>query len=165
MSPKLMLGFFIFLSARERGMRYHTGMWMLYAFGSAVAASLVAIFGKIGLQGIDPTQATIVRGVVMAVILVLGGLVFGKFAGFNLAVFTGRAWLFILLSALAGAVSWLLYFVALQAGPASAVAVIDKLSVVFVILLAGLFLGESLTIKSVLGIILTVAGSLLIIFK
>lgn len=140
-------------------------MWVLYALGSAVAASLVAIFGKIGLQGVDPTQATIIRGVVMAAILVLGGLAFGKLSGLNLAALTGRTWVFILLAALAGAASWLLYFIALQAGPASAVAVIDKMSVVFVILLAGLFLGEALTLRSVLGILLTVAGSLLIIFK
>lgn len=140
-------------------------MWMLYAAGSAIAAAMVAIFGKIGLQGIDPTQATIVRGVVMAIILVLGGLVFGKFSGFSFAMLGGRAWIFILLSAFAGAASWLLYFIALQSGPASAVAVIDKMSVVLVILLAAVFLGEALTVKSALGIVLTVAGTLLIIFK
>lgn len=140
-------------------------MWVVFALGSAVAAALVAILGKIGLQGVDPTLATIVRGVIMALILVLGGLVFGKFAGFDLAVFGGRAWVFIFLSGLAGAASWLLYFVALQTGPASAVAVIDKLSVVFVIILAALFLGEALTWKSVLGLVLTVAGTLLILFK
>lgn len=140
-------------------------MWMLYAAGSAIAAAMVAIFGKIGLQGIDPTQATIVRGVVMAIILVLGGLVFGKFSGFSFAMLGGRAWIFILLSAFAGAASWLLYFIALQSGPASAVAVIDKMSVVLVILLAAVFLGEAFTVKSALGIVLTVAGTLLIIFK
>lgn len=140
-------------------------MWMLYALGSAVAASLVAIFGKIGLAGVDPTQATIVRGVVMAVILVLGGLLFGKLAGFTVSDLSGRAWIFILLSALAGAASWLLYFIALQAGPAGAVAVLDKLSVVFVILLAALFLGEALTLRSAAGVVLTVAGTLLILFK
>lgn len=140
-------------------------MWILYAFGSAVMAALVAIFAKIGLQGVDPTQATIVRGVVMAVILVLGGLLFGKLAGFSFAAVGGKAWIFILLSAAAGAASWLLYFVALQTGPASAVAVIDKLSVIVVVLLAALFLGETLTFKSGVGIALTVVGSLLIIFK
>jgi len=140
-------------------------MWMLYALGSAVAASLVAIFGKIGLAGVDPTQATIVRGVVMAIILVLGGLLFGKLAGFTLSELSGRAWIFILLSAFAGAASWLLYFAALQAGPAGAVAVLDKLSVVFVILLAALFLGEALTLRSAAGVALTVAGTLLILFK
>lgn len=140
-------------------------MWVVYALGSAVAASLVAIFGKIGLQGVDPTQATIVRGVVMAVILVLGGLAFGKLAGFSFDAISQRAWVFILLSAIAGAASWLLYFVALQTGPASAVSVLDKLSVVFVILLAALFLGEALTWKSALGLVLTVVGTLLILFK
>lgn len=138
---------------------------MLYATGSAVAAALVAIFGKIGLQQVDPTQATIVRGVVMAIMLVLGGLALGKLSGFSLNDFTGKAWIFILLSAAAGAASWLLYFIALKTGPASAVAVLDKMSVVLVILIAAAFLGESLTIKSVIGIILTVAGTLFILFK
>lgn len=140
-------------------------MWMLYATGSAVAAAAVAIFGKIGLKGIDPTLATIVRGVVMAAILILGGFLFKKFDGFSITSFGGRAWLFILLSALAGASSWVLYFIALKSGPASAVAVIDKMSVVLVILLAALFLGEALTVKSILGIVLTIAGTLLILFK
>ncbi len=138
---------------------------MLYATGSAISAALVAIFGKIGLQGVDPTQATIVRGVVMAIILILGGFLFGKFSGFSLSAFGGRAWLFILLSALAGAASWLFYFVALQAGPASAVAVIDKLSVVLVIFLAAFFLNESLTVRSSLGVVFTIIGTLLIVFK
>ncbi len=140
-------------------------MWMVYAFGSAVAASLVAIFGKIGLQGVDPTQATAVRSVIMAVMLVLGALMFGKFAGFDISSLGSKVWVFILLSALAGAASWLLYFIALQTGPASAVSVIDKLSVVFVILLAALFLGEALTLKSSIGLVLTLVGTVLIVFK
>lgn len=138
---------------------------MIYALGSAVAASLVAIFGKIGLQGVDPTLATITRGVVMAVILVLGGLLFGKFQGFSVTALGGKAWLFIFLSALAGATSWLLYFAALQGGPAGPVAVIDKLSVVFIIALAAVFLGETLTVKSAFGVVFTVIGTLLILFK
>ncbi|OGG47291.1 hypothetical protein A2671_00080 [Candidatus Kaiserbacteria bacterium RIFCSPHIGHO2_01_FULL_49_13] len=140
-------------------------MWIVFAAGSAVSAALVAIFGKIGLKEIDPTLATIVRGVIMAIILILGGLVFKKFAGFSFGSFGSKAWVFIFLSALAGALSWVLYFIALRTGPASAVAVIDKFSVIFVILLAAVFLGESLTIKSVIGIVLTIAGSLLILFK
>ena len=140
-------------------------MWVLYALGSAVAAAGVAIFGKLGLKDIDPTLATIVRGVVMAAILIFAGLAFKKFEGFSFTSFSGRAWLYILLSALAGAASWVLYFVALKSWPASAVSVLDKMSVVLVILFAALFLGEALTIKSVLGIVLTVAGTLLILFK
>ncbi|HWB34177.1 MAG TPA: EamA family transporter [Candidatus Paceibacterota bacterium] len=140
-------------------------MWALYACGSALTAAMVAVFGKIGLQSIDPTQATIIRGVVMAIILVIGGLLFGKLSGLNMAALGGRAWIFILLSACAGAASWLLYFLALQAGPASAVSVLDKMSVVLVILFAALFLGEALTVRSIFGILFTIAGTLLIIFK
>jgi len=140
-------------------------MWVLFAAGSAVAAAAVAIFGKLGLKDVDPTLATIIRGVVMALILIAAGFLFKKFEGFSLSSFSGKAWVFILLSALAGAASWILYFVALKTGPASAVAVLDKMSVVLVILFAALFLGEALTMKSALGIILTVAGTLLILFK
>lgn len=140
-------------------------MWILLASGSAIAAALVAIFGKIGLKDADPTLATIVRGVVMALLLVAAGFAFRKFEGFSLATFSGRAWLFILLSAAAGAASWVLYFLALKYGRTDAVAVIDKTSVVFVIVFAALFLGEALTWKSALGLVLTVLGSLLILFK
>lgn len=140
-------------------------MWIIYAAGSAVAASLVAIFGKIGLKDVDPTLATIIRSVFMAAVLVLAGFVFRKFEGLTIASMSGKAWLFIMLSAAAGAASWVLYFIALRTGPASAVAVIDKFSVVLVILFAALFLSESLTWKSILGIVLTIAGSLLILFK
>ncbi len=140
-------------------------MWMLLAAGSAVAAAFVAIFGKIGLKDIDPTLATIVRGVVMAAILVVAGFAFGKFNGFDPASWSGRSWLFILLAALAGAASWILYFMALREGPASAVAVIDKMSVVIVIIAAALFLGEALTWKSILGVVLTVIGTVLIVLK
>ena len=140
-------------------------MWVWYAAGSAVAAGLVAIFGKIGLREIDPTQATIIRAVLMAVMLVLAGFAFKKFQGLDLSALGSKAWLFILLSAAAGSASWVLYFLALRDGPAGAVAVIDKLSVVVVIVLAALVLGESITIKSALGVLLTVAGTLLILFK
>lgn len=140
-------------------------MWIVLALGSAVAAALVAIFGKIGLKDVDPTLATIIRAVLMAGVLIIAGFVLRKFEGFTIASLSGKAWLFILLSALAGALSWVLYFIALKLGPVSAVAVLDKMSVVFVIVFAALFLGESLTVKSILGIILTIVGSLLIIFN
>lgn len=140
-------------------------MWFLYASGSALTAALVAIFGKLGLEAVDPTLATIIRGVIMAALLVLAGLALGSFRHFDPNAFTLRAWMFIVLAAAAGAASWVLYFFALRAGPASAVAVVDKFSVILVIVLAASFLGESLTWKSVLGIVFTVAGSLLIIFK
>ncbi len=140
-------------------------MWMLLAAGSAVAAALVAIFAKIGLKDVDPTLATIVRGVIMAAILVVAGFAFGKFNGFDPSSWSGKAWLYIVLAALAGAASWVLYFMALKAGPASAVAVIDKMSVVIVILAAALFLGEAFTWKTAVGVVLTVIGTVLIVLK
>ena len=138
-------------------------MWL--AAGSAVAAALVAILGKIGLKDVDPTLATIVRGVIMAVLLVVSGFLFGKFNGFDPGSWGTKAWVFIVLAAVAGAASWVLYFMALKVGPASAVAVVDKMSVVIVILAAALFLGEAMTWKSALGVLLTVIGTVLIVFK
>jgi len=140
-------------------------MWMVYAAGSAVSAALVAIFGKLGLQGVDPTLATIIRSVIMAGVLIMAGFAFGVYDKLALASFGGRAWAFIILSAMAGAASWLFYFIALKAGPASGVSVIDKMSVVLVIIFAALWLGESLTARSALGIVFTVLGTLLILFK
>lgn len=138
-------------------------MWMAYAAGSAVFAALVAIFGKLGLRGVDPTLATIVRGVIMAALLVVAGIAFRKFEGFGLDALHSRAWLFVFLAAIAGALSWICYFIALQTGPAGAVAVIDKLSVVLVLIAAALFLGESFTLATAAGAALIVAGSVLVL--
>ncbi len=138
---------------------------MVYAALSAVSAALVAIFAKIGLKEVDPTIATVIRGIIMAAILTLGALAFGKFKGFSLADFSGKAWVFIVLAALAGAASWLFYFIALKDGPASAVAVIDKMSVVLVLVLAAIFLGEAFTLKTAIAAILLALGGVLIIFK
>lgn len=137
-------------------------MWIIYALLSSVTAALVAIVGKIGLKGIDPTLATTVRGVIMAGLLVIASASLKKFDGFSLQSFSSRDWLLIVLSGLAGALSWLFYFLALKLGAASRVAAIDRTSIVFVVVLAALFLGESLGWKSILGALLMVAGALLI---
>lgn len=138
---------------------------MLYAAGSAVCAALVAIFGKIGLKEIDPTLATIVRGVVMGLLLLVAGFALRKFQTIGIGTLDGKAWLFILLSALAGAASWVLYFAALRIGPAGGVAVIDKMSVVLIIIIAAFVFGETFTVRSVTGVLLTIAGTALIVFK
>ncbi len=135
--------------------------WILYALLSAFFASLVAVFGKVGLQNIDSTVATTVRAVVMALFLLITTLVLGKFQ--FVSQLTGKTGLFIILSGMAGAVSWLFYFTALKVGPASGVASLDRLSVVFVFILALLFLGEALTLKHALGVLLIVAGALLMV--
>ena len=135
-------------------------MYILFALLSAVSAALVAIFGKIGLGKVDTTLATAIRAVVMAVLLVIAAIILKKW---GLSQISNKAYLFIFLAGLAGAASWLFYFLALNLGPATSVAALDRLSVVFVILFAALFLGESLTIKSVLGGLLIISGALLLI--
>lgn len=135
--------------------------WILYAVISAIFAALVTIFGKIGVQGVDSTLATSVRAVIMAVFLVGTSLALGKFS--LLSSLSGKPFYFIVLSGIAGALSWLFYFFALKHGPASVVAVLDRLSVVFIFILAALFLGEAVTGKSLIGISMIVVGAVLMI--
>lgn len=138
---------------------------MVFAAGSALCAALVSIFGKVGLKAVDPTLATIIRGVVMGGLLLVAGFALRKFQTIGASGIDSRAWLFIFLSAAAGAASWVLYFTALKLGPAGGVAVIDKLSVVLIIVIAAFAFGEAFTVRSVLGVILTIIGSALIVFK
>ena len=138
-------------------------MWIAYALLSAVFAAAVAILGKIGLKDVDSTLATTIRAGVMAVFLVGASLALNKFGLYK--TFGNKALLIIVLSGVAGALSWLFYFFAIKYGPVSGVAALDRLSVVFVVILAALFLGEALTRKSALGLVFIVAGALLLVFK
>lgn len=140
-------------------------MWLIYAFLSAITAALVAIFAKLGLKDIDSTLATTVRAIIMAGFLILVSFFLKKFQRFSINSFSSRDWILIALSGIAGALSWLLYFFALKYGLASRVAAIDRLSIVFVIVLAGLFLGETFGWKAGLGAILMAAGAILITIK
>ncbi|MFA6407242.1 MAG: EamA family transporter [Candidatus Paceibacterota bacterium] len=140
-------------------------MWMVYAFLSAITAALVAIFGKLGLKGIDSTLATTIRSFIMAGFLLFVSILLNKFKGFSFGALSGKEWMLIVLSGIAGALSWLFYFFALKSGEAGKVVAIDRLSIVFVIILAALFLGEPLGWKTVLGALLMLGGALLITLK
>lgn len=140
-------------------------MVIFYAFLSAVFASLVAILGKLGLKDIDSTLATTVRSVIMASFLVLVSLFLGKLSSFSMSSFSGKQWLLIVGSGIAGAMSWLFYFFALKNGSATIVSAIDRTSLIFVVLLSAIFLGETLSWKVALGAISMVAGTLLIVLK
>lgn len=118
-------------------------MWILYAALSAFTAALVAIFGKLGLKDLDSTLATTIRSLIMAAFLFFVSLSFGKFKGFAFSSISSKDWIFIILAGIAGALSWLFYFFALKNGPASSVAAIDRLSIVFVVLLAAIFFKRS----------------------
>lgn len=140
-------------------------MWIIFASLSAVTAALVAIFGKIGLKDIDPTLATTLRAFLMAAMLGAVSLFSGKFKGFTFEALGSKAWIMIVLAGLAGAASWLFYFLALQQGDASRVSAIDRLSIVLVVVCAALFLGESFTWKTGLGAGLIFVGALMIAMK
>lgn len=137
-------------------------LWLIFALLSAVSASLVAIFGKIGLKTVDANTATAIRSVVMAVFLIGVVVAQGKLTLLP-AVFSDKKTLtFIVCSGLAGALSWLFYFLALKYGPVTKVAPIDKLSVVIAALLAILFLGEKITALNGVGIGLIAIGAIIV---
>ena len=133
--------------------------WLAYACLSAVAAALTAILAKIGVEGVPSTLATAIRTVVVVVFAWL--MVFGLNEQRAIASISRRSLLFLALSAVATGVSWLAYFRALQLGPASRVAPIDKLSLPLTVLLAGLFLGEPIGPRVAIGVALMTAGALL----
>jgi transporter family protein len=138
-------------------------LWIIYSLLSAAFAALVAIFGKIGLAGIDSTLATTVRSIVMALFLFFVSLSLGKFQ--FLHTIKSKTLFFIVLSGIAGAMSWLFYFFAIKTGVVSGVAALDRLSVVFVLVFAILFLGEKFTLISALGALLITAGAILMTLK
>ncbi|MCA6940596.1 EamA family transporter [Pectobacterium polaris] len=136
--------------------------WLIYALLSAVCAAMVAIFGKIGLQNLDANTATAIRAVIMALFLVGVVVAQGKLALVGEVVANKKALLFIVLSGVAGALSWLFYFVALKNGNVAQVAPIDKLSVVFAVVLAVILLGEKISLVAGAGVALISVGALLV---
>lgn len=140
-------------------------MWVIYALLAALCAAGVAIAGKLGLQTVDSTLGATIRAVIMAALLVIVSLVLRKFDSHHLQELSTKDLLLITVAGLFGAMSWLFYFAALRYGPASPVVAIDRLSLVFVLFLAALFLGESLTARSLLGGALMVGGAILISLK
>lgn len=133
-------------------------LWLVFALLSALTASLVAIFGKIGLQGIDSNTATAIRGAIMALFLIGVVIAQGKLTHVSTILGNSKAILFIVLSGVAGAVSWIFYFLALKVGKVYQVAPIDRLRMVFAMGLAALFLGEKVSLKAAMGAAIMVAG-------
>lgn len=138
------------------------GSWLVFAVLSAVFASLTAILGKVGIEGVESNLGTAIRTIVVLVMSWVMVAVTGK-AGTVRAV-PRRELLFICLSGLATGASWLCYYKALQDGLASVVVPIDKLSILVTIAFSHLVFGEKLTARSVVGLALIVAGTLLMVF-
>ena len=134
-------------------------MWFIFALLSAIFAALTSKLAKIGIDGVNSTLATAIRTVV--VVVMSWGMVFLTNAQFGLTDISKKSWIFLILSGLATGASWLCYYRALQLGDASKVVPIDKLSVVFTLVLAFVFLREEFTVKSFLGCVFIGVGALL----
>lgn len=130
--------------------------WFYWALLSAVFAAMTAIFAKIGLQGVNPDYATLVRTFIIMV--VLSGFVYFNGKWSDPFALGQKNWLFLTLSGLATGASWICYFRALQIGEASKVSPVDKFSVVLVALFAVMFLNERPSIREWFGILLVTAG-------
>ena len=133
--------------------------WRLFALGSAFFAALTAIFGKVGVSEINSDLATFLRTLV--ILVVAGLIIFARHEWQRPDALSAKGVIFLVLSGVATGLSWLCYYRALQTGPASRVAPIDKLSVVLVVLFAVSFLGERLTWKVGLGSALITLGAVL----
>ena len=136
--------------------------WLIYALLSAITAAAVAILGKIGLQQLDANTATAIRAVVMAIFLVGVVVVQGKLNLVNTFLNDKKALLIIALSGIAGALSWLFYFMAIKEGKVSQVAPIDKLSVVFAVVFAVILFGEKISLLAGVGVAMIAVGAILV---
>ena len=136
-------------------------MWILLAFGSALFAGLTSILAKCGIRKTDSTVATAIRTIVVLLFSWLMVFVVGSQG--TIRDISGKTLLFLVLPGLATGGSWLCYYKALQDGPASVVAPIDKLSILVTILFSYLVFHEKLTKKAALGLTLVVAGTLLML--
>lgn len=137
-------------------------MWAIFALLSAVFAALTSIFAKIGIENVNSNLATAIRTVVVLVMAWGIVLMTGKLN--QLPDISSKSWIFLILSGLATGLSWLCYFYALQIGEASKVVPVDKFSVVITMIMAFFILGETVTVKTIIGGILITLGTLVLIF-
>jgi transporter family protein len=139
------------------------GQWLVFALFSALFASLTSILGKIGIEGVESNLGTAIR---TAVVLVMAWVVVFMTKGQKgIHRIDRKSWLFIGLSGLATGLSWMCYYKALQLGRASLVVPVDKLSILFTVGFAYLFLRETLNRRSLIGLVLLTTGTLLLLWK
>ena len=136
-------------------------MWAIFAILSAIFAALTSILAKVGIEGVNSNLATAIRTIV--VVLMAWFMVFITGNQNGIVDISKKSWIFLILSGLATGASWLCYYKALQLGEASKVVPIDKLSIVITILLAFIFLGEQIILKTLIGCCLIVIGTFIMI--
>ena len=135
----------------------HSKAWLVYAFLSAVFASLTSIFGKIGVENVESNLGTAIRTIVVLVMAWVMVFVTGEQKGIR--SIGKKSWVFLFLSGITTGLSWLCYYRALQDGPASVVVPIDKLSILVTIVFSWIVLKEKLTPKAAVGLVLILAGT------
>ena len=136
-------------------------MWWIFALLFAVFAALTSILAKVGIEDVDSTLATAIRTV--AVVGMSWLMVFITNTQSGISSISKKSWIFLILSGLATGASWLCYYKAIQMGDVSKVVPIDKLSVLFTLILAFIFLHEEFNVKSLIGSILITAGTLFMV--
>lgn len=136
-------------------------MWAVFALLSAIFAALTSILAKVGIDGVNSNLATAVRTVI--VVLMAWGMVFITNTQNGITEISKKSFVFLILSGLATGASWLCYYKALQMGDVSKVVPIDKLSVVFTLILSYIFLHEQFNVKSLIGCILIGIGTLVMV--
>lgn len=136
--------------------------WFLYAFLSAVFASLTAILGKVGIQNIESNLGTAIRTVVVLLMAWMMVFITGKQR--DIRTIDRRSWLFLILSGITTGLSWLCYYRALQDGQASIVVPVDKLSILFTVAFSRLLLKEKLSRRGMAGLVLITAGTLVLLW-
>lgn len=138
-------------------------MWWIYALLSAFFAGLTAVLAKVGIKGIDSNLATAIRTVI--ILLLAWAIVFFKGGQTGISSLTKQNWVFLTLSGLATGLSWIFYFKALQMGKVSQVAPVDKASVAIALILSVIFLGEPLTYKTIIAVLMIIGGTIILIFQ
>lgn len=155
------IGTYLMIEKKKDNKQAKDNKWLLYAFGSAIFASLTSILGKIGIEGVESNLGTAIRTIVVLVMAWI--VVFVTKKQSEIKKIDKRSWKFLLLSGLTTGLSWLCYYKALQDGEASIVVPIDKLSIVITIVFSYFILKEKLSKKSMLGLIGIIGGTLLLL--
>ena len=137
-------------------------MWWIFALLSAFFAALTAIFAKVGIKNVNTDLAIAIRTIV--ILILTWGIVFFRGGTNTFNTLTKYNWLFLILSGITTGLSWIFYFKALQLGKVSQVAPVDKLSLALVIIFSVVFLGETLTLKTVIGAGCIITGTLVLVF-
>lgn len=136
-------------------------MWWIYALLSALFAAITTIFAKVGITGVNSNLATAIRTIVILIVAWCIVVVRGETKG--LPLLSKQNILFLVISGIATGLSWIFYFKALQVGKVAQVASVDKLSIALTIILAMIFLNESLTLKTAIGAVLIISGTIIMI--